>query len=169
MWLDSFLTTPTQKIFNQLLIVMNLYQHAKNHVTSSICSRNMADFKNPAIWLANSILPVSQESDFSQIWHLSNNIASNIKFHYKPNSVKNNDQIFNKLNIFLAYFPHFLGKIFFSENSALSYKFPTACKKSEKTNEPILKFLVANGQTDRRTDGHSQIHRTLPLVQLMSN
>ena len=120
--------------------------------------------------MANSILPVSQESDFFQIWHLSNNIASNIKFHYKPNYLKNNDKIFNKLNIFLAYFPHFWGKNFFSENLALSYKFPTACKKKpEKTDEPILKFLVTKGQTDRRTDRHNQIHRTLPLVQLMSN
>ena len=29
-WPHTFLTTPTAKIFNTLLICMNLYQHAKN-------------------------------------------------------------------------------------------------------------------------------------------
>ena len=43
-WPHSFLTTPTQKIFDdQLLIYVNLYQHAKNQAISLICSGNMVD------------------------------------------------------------------------------------------------------------------------------
>ena len=39
------MTTPTPVLFIQLLITMNLYQHAKNQVFSSFCSRDMADLK----------------------------------------------------------------------------------------------------------------------------
>ena len=42
-WPHPFLTIPTQKFFNQLLIYVNLYQHAKNKVISIICSGDMVD------------------------------------------------------------------------------------------------------------------------------
>ena len=61
-WAHPFLTTPTQILFNQLLISMNLYQYAFSLIF--------------------------QEPDFSQIWDLSKNTANNIKFHYGPNSEK---------------------------------------------------------------------------------
>ena len=34
-----------QKIFDQLLIFINLYQHAKNEVVSSICTGEIVDLK----------------------------------------------------------------------------------------------------------------------------
>ena len=46
---------PNQKLFNQLLIFVNLYQHAKNEALSSIFSGEKL-LKNPAFWLAESIL-----------------------------------------------------------------------------------------------------------------
>ena len=38
-----------QKIFDQLLLYVNLYQLAKNQAISLICSGNAVDKKNPAI------------------------------------------------------------------------------------------------------------------------
>ena len=46
---------------------------------------------------------------------------------------------------------------FFSENPALSLFLThhplTSCKKSEKTNEPILRSCVTDARTDGQTDG----------------
>ena len=39
------LTIPNQNIFEQLLIFVNLYQHAKNKAVSSICSGEIIDLK----------------------------------------------------------------------------------------------------------------------------
>ena len=48
----SFLTMPQQKHFNQLLIFVNLYHHAKNEAVSLICSGEMFDLKIPqSEWL----------------------------------------------------------------------------------------------------------------------
>lgn len=50
---------------------------------------------------------MSQETDFPEIWNLCSNVANNIHFHYKPNSVKINDQIalkITKIYIFLTRF-----------------------------------------------------------------
>ena len=44
-WPYSFLTMPNQKIFNQLLIFVNLYQHPKNEAVSSIFSGETVDLK----------------------------------------------------------------------------------------------------------------------------
>ena len=38
-----FLATPTQKFLNQLLIYVNLYQHAKNQAIFKICSEDVVD------------------------------------------------------------------------------------------------------------------------------
>ena len=38
--------------------------------------------------------PISQEQKFSQIWDLRRNTTNNISFHYRTNSVKINNQIF---------------------------------------------------------------------------
>ena len=43
-------------IFDQLLVYVNLHQHAKNHAISLISSGYMVDKKNLAIWLAENIL-----------------------------------------------------------------------------------------------------------------
>ena len=44
-WPQSFLTKPHQKLFNQLLIFLNLYRHTKNEAVSSIYSREMINLK----------------------------------------------------------------------------------------------------------------------------
>ena len=51
-----FLTISTQQIFDQLLIYVNLYQHAKKsgYFIDLFCRYGW--LKNPAIWLAENIL-----------------------------------------------------------------------------------------------------------------
>ena len=80
-WAHPFLTIPTKKYFDQLLIYVNLYQHTKNQAISLICSGNMLDWKIlQSDWL-KTFWPVSQELKFSQIWDLCRNIANNINFN----------------------------------------------------------------------------------------
>ena len=84
---------PNQKVFNQLLIFVNLYQHAKNQAVSSIRSGEMVDLKIlQSEWL-RAFWPISQERDLSQIEDCRNT-ANNINFHYRTNSGKINNQIF---------------------------------------------------------------------------
>ena len=51
--------------------------------------------KNPAIWLAENILVhISVTKKYSQTWDLCRNAVDNINFHYRTNSEKINDKIF---------------------------------------------------------------------------
>ena len=82
-----------QKIFDQVLIFVNLHQHAKNQANSSISSGDIVDLKTlQRDWL-RGFRPLSQEQDFPQIWDLGKNTANNITFH-RTNSEKFKYQIF---------------------------------------------------------------------------
>ena len=65
-WQHPFLTMPNQKIFDQLLVFVNLYQHAKNETVSSICSREIVDLKILQSDWQRALWPISPEQDFSQ-------------------------------------------------------------------------------------------------------
>ena len=53
-------------IFDQLLIFVNMYQHAEDEAVSSICSGEIVDFKIvQSDWL-RAFWPLSQEQDFSR-------------------------------------------------------------------------------------------------------
>ena len=70
------------------------------------------EFAPPSKKSVHSINSFLRYSQFSQIWDLSRNIANNIHFPYRTNSVKINDKIFQyikKKNMFLAHFPNFWG------------------------------------------------------------
>ena len=62
---------------------------------------------------------------------------------------------------FLGHFVDFLGspdptEIFFKNRASLSgllHDFLTSLKKSKKSDEPILRSYIAEGQTDKRTNG----------------
>ena len=57
---------PNQKNFDQLLIFVNLYQHAENEPVLSTCSEEIVDLKiMQSDWL-RAFWPISQEQDFSQ-------------------------------------------------------------------------------------------------------
>ena len=66
-WPHPFLTMPNQKVFNQLLLFLNFYQHAKNEAVWSICSREIVDLKTlQSDWL-RAFWPISQKKGFFQI------------------------------------------------------------------------------------------------------
>ena len=91
--------------------------------------------------------PIYQEQKFSQTWDLCRNTANNISFHYRTNSVKINNQIFQYIQktLVLAHVwficPNFGATIFSLLKIRLScttaYGFPTPCQNSEKTNDTI--------------------------------
>ena len=76
---------PIQKFSDQLLIYVNLYQHAKNQAISLICSGDMVDLKILQSDWVRKFWPLSQEPEFPQIWDLCRNIANNIHFRYRTN------------------------------------------------------------------------------------
>ena len=91
---------PYQKNLDQLLIHAYLLkgypfcQHAKILAISSTGSREIFDsniFQSD--WL-RTFWHISQKQDFPQIWDFCRNIANNINFYYRTNSVKSDDQIF---------------------------------------------------------------------------
>ena len=82
---------PAPVFFDQLLISMNLYQHAKNQAFSPFSPRDTVDLKILQSDWSQAFWPISQEPDFSQVWDLCKNTAVNINFLYRPNSEKIND------------------------------------------------------------------------------
>ena len=75
-WPNPLLAMPTP-IFDQNVIFLNFYQHAKNQALSSVCSTIIVDLKSlQSDWL-RALRPISQEKDFSQIWDMCRNTANN--------------------------------------------------------------------------------------------
>ena len=71
--------------FKQLLISMNLHQHAKNQAFLSFCSRDRVDLKFLHFDWPRTFLHISQKP------RMCKNIANNIKFCYRPNLEQIND------------------------------------------------------------------------------
>ena len=65
-WPHPFLNMPNQEIFNQLLIFMNLYQHAKNEAVSPPCSGEIVDLKILESHWLRAFWPISQKQVFSK-------------------------------------------------------------------------------------------------------
>ena len=77
---------PNQKLFDHLLIFVNLHQHGKNEAVSSVCSGEMVDSKIlPSEWL-QAFWSISQEQDLSQIEDLCRNKEKIKNFYYRTNS-----------------------------------------------------------------------------------
>ena len=112
------LTMYNQKIFDQLLIFVNLYQHAQNETVSALFSVVMTDLKIlQSEWLTEHF------GLFSQIKDLCRNKTNNKNFHYRTSSGKINDHsfIYIQKNPIFGPFPKFLGvKKVFQKNPALS-------------------------------------------------
>ena len=120
-WSNPLLaTSTTHTLFNQLLIYVNLYQHAKNQANWFVLkilikkSCNLIDWEHVAPYLRNKNPPAYGRTQ--QI----------IKFHYRTKSVKINDQIFQQIKkiLFSAHFssifPVFEAKTFFPKYFVLS-------------------------------------------------
>ena len=105
-WQHPVFDQTQRKTFDQLLVFVNLYHHAKSVAVSSICSGEIVHLKIlQSDWLRAS-WPIFQKQNFSQIWDLCRNTANNVRFFYKTNSVKTNDQIFSWISNppYLVYF-----------------------------------------------------------------
>ena len=66
-WPDPFLTMPTPKIFNHLLICINLYQHAKNQLILFIHSWDTVSFRVPRPYWPHLFLTVPNQKMFIQL------------------------------------------------------------------------------------------------------
>ena len=97
-------------IFNQLLIFINLYQHAKNQLISTLCSGDIFDSNILQSDWPRAFWPISQEPDFPQIWDLCRNIANN--FIIDQIQEKLTIKFFNKLRKIYSWpiFPVLVGK-----------------------------------------------------------
>ena len=140
-----------------------MYKHAKNQAVSLFCYRDIGDLKILQSDWPRRFWPISRESDFSQVWDLCKNTTNNI------NSEKIQKKLMTKFSnkfkkpYFWPIFHIFWSKkIIFSKNSAPSRKTPqgllTTSWVLEKHNQPIPRKLQ-----DRRTDGWTLIHKTLPV------
>ena len=115
--------------------------------------------------------PKSREREFSQIWDLRRKLANHNTLHFRSFLAKSNDSILSKVQkpyfqvfwgLFGPLLPIFWKIRVFPKNRALSlfslYGPLTSCKKSEKTNETILRKTVTDRQTDRQTDGRTTLN-----------
>ena len=83
------MTRSKQNTFDELLIFVNLYQHAKNEAVSLICNGEIIDLKILKSDGLKAFWSISLEQDFSRMPDLGKSIANNINFDYRTNSVKN--------------------------------------------------------------------------------
>ena len=87
-WSQAILTLPTQELF--LLLCESVSTWKKLGYFINLFWR-YCGLKNPAIWLAKNIWPVSQERNFFQILDLSSNTADNEHSNFRTNLVKITD------------------------------------------------------------------------------
>lgn len=105
---------------------------------------------------------MSQETDFPEIWNLCSNVANNIHFHYKPNSVKINDQIVLKITKIYIFdpFSHFWGKkIQKIQNIRLWHGFTWVSNLMIQFQEKFWTYEL----TDVRKDRYTLFHTTVPV------
>ena len=147
----TIFTTTTPIFFNQLLISMNMYQHAKNQALLLFCSRDIVNLKTLQ---SRTFWPISQKLDFSKVLNTKNNI----NFLYRPNLEKINDQIFQyiKITLLLAHFPHFWGKTFFSKNLALPHTTPHGPWHHAEFQKNVMNQLQEDFQTGGWKDGRTE-------------
>ena len=84
---QHFSPMPTPTLFIQVLISMNLYQHANNQVFSLFCSRDIFDLK--MLWSdwSRAFWPISQEPEFTK-YGICPSVQQLIYFHYRWNEKK---------------------------------------------------------------------------------
>ena len=119
-------------------------------------------------WL-RTFWPLSQLQKFPQICDLCRNTANNISFHYRTNSVKNNDKFCNKLkkpcfwSVFGS-FSQFFGQKFFSEISIyITHNFIWIFRAMPKFRKNLsYNSKKTSIQAEGRTEGRTLFHRIIP-------
>ena len=128
---------------------MVLSYHAKNHPKRSSGSWDIKLTRIERSDWPRAFWSITREPDCSWTCGFRRKLGDHKVYRFKVIPVKTNDSIFQKSRktLILGHFGPFLPKFgqmrFFLKNRALSvfitYCPLTSCKKSEKTNEPILR------------------------------
>ena len=155
-----------KKISNHPLSSLNLYQHTKNYPNSSFCPWDIAILKSCNLIGQELFGPYFKNQNFGRhgVCARKTITISFILDHFQPKLMTKFCEIWKKPH-FLAYFgpfsPIFRAMRIFLKNPALSpttsHGFLSPCQKLGKTNDQIPRKL-----SDRRTDGQTLFHRTLP-------
>ena len=66
-WQHTFLTPPTPKNFNQLLIFVNLHQHGKNKFIPSVHSSDIVNFRDLSLDWPHSFLTMHTPKIFNEL------------------------------------------------------------------------------------------------------
>ena len=123
-WPHPSLTMPTQKNCDQLLIFVNLYQHAKNQFIPSVHSSDTVNFKVPSHDWPHPVLTMPTPKTFKLIFMKLYQYAKNKLIPLVDSILESSDQIahinmqhsLNSKNPIFSPFPQFLGqKKFFHE------------------------------------------------------
>ena len=114
MGIPIFLTMPTPIFFNQLFILTNLHQHAKNQTISRFCSRDVVDLKILQYDWPRAFRAISQELDFTQIQDFVSNIAKKKKLSLQTNQKTLMIKFSNKFRKLYFWGKHFILKNFSS-------------------------------------------------------
>ena len=132
----------TPIFFNQILISMNLNQHAKNKAFSSFCSIDIVDLR---ILQSDWLEPIFQEPDFSQTCDFPKYTAININFHCTVYQIQK--ELISKFSYTFKepyvwpHFPHFGDKKhYFQKISSVMHNTawaPSTMLSSRKTKEPV--------------------------------
>ena len=148
-WSHLFFTIITFLVtlfFNQLDLYHMMCINTKNSNYFIILFCKCTWFKNPAIWLARSILDHTPRTRFfiETFPNFCRNIENNINFHYRPTPGK----AFHPFSRFLGQKNCFKKNLILS--STTSYGFSTLCQNLEKTNA-MIHFPIK--RLDTRKDG----------------
>ena len=110
--------------------------------------------KNPAIWLAKSILSYNSKIRILQDGIGGEMLMNSINFHFRLIPRKTNDKIFQKI-VKTLFLPKFRWKwIFLEKRNLPGFKYSNhlqSCKKSEKINDSLLRKML-NWQKDKQMD-----------------
>ena len=92
-WPHPFLTMPTQKTFDQLLIFVNLYQHAKNQLIPTVHSSDTVNSKVPSHYWPNQFLTMPIPKTFKLIFLKLYQHAKNKLIPLANSILESSDQI----------------------------------------------------------------------------
>ena len=142
-WLHPFLAMPNQKNVDQILIFVNFVSTCKKWgCFINLCWRKDW-FKNPTIWMVDSILAYISEQGLSLIEDLWKNAANKFLIKFKKSYSR----------LFLAHFSNFQGQKKFSQKIRLCH---AQLDKGFENNVEIQRNLMTQFQENTSTDSRME-------------
>ena len=128
-------------------------------ITISLFSSDIFNLKILQSDWPRAFWPISQKSNFFQIWNLNRNTANNINFHYRSNSQNITNKISQKIKTHI--FGRFLGARLF-HNIRLCYKQLRVSKNMPQFRKNYL--IPRKRLEDGRNEGPILFLRTYPFT-----